>query len=73
MDDRHPGRKDASGDIRVGLDSSIPCWNDTIGGACASDERNYFTDIPKERDPGALLVLKIQLKLKTQLEQFEKV
>jgi len=23
-------RKDASGDIRVNLDSSIPCWNDGI-------------------------------------------
>jgi hypothetical protein len=48
MDDQHPGRKDASGDIRVGLDSSIPCWNDAIWGASASGERNYFTDIPKE-------------------------
>jgi hypothetical protein len=25
-------RKDASGDIRVGLDSSTPCWNDAIEG-----------------------------------------
>jgi hypothetical protein len=24
-------RKDASGDIHVGLDSSTPCWNDAIG------------------------------------------
>ena len=23
-------RKDASGDIRVNLDSSTPCWNDAI-------------------------------------------
>jgi hypothetical protein len=23
-------RKDASGDIHVGLDSSTPCWNDAI-------------------------------------------
>jgi hypothetical protein len=23
-------RKDASGDIHVSLDSSTPCWNDTI-------------------------------------------
>jgi hypothetical protein len=25
-------RKDASGDIRVSLDSSTPCWNDAIAG-----------------------------------------
>jgi hypothetical protein len=25
-------RKDASGDIHVNLDSSIPCWNDAIEG-----------------------------------------
>jgi hypothetical protein len=30
MDGRHPGSQDASGDIRVGLDSSSPCWNDVI-------------------------------------------
>jgi hypothetical protein len=28
-------RKDASGDIRVNLDSSIPCWNDAIERALA--------------------------------------
>jgi hypothetical protein len=27
-------RKDASGDIRVNLDSSTPCWNDGIEGFC---------------------------------------
>jgi hypothetical protein len=27
-------RKDASGDIRVNLDSSTPCWNDAIEGLC---------------------------------------
>jgi hypothetical protein len=27
-------RTDASGDIRVGLDSSTPCWNDAIEGFC---------------------------------------
>jgi hypothetical protein len=32
MDGRHPGVQDASGDIRVGLDSSTPCWNDGIEG-----------------------------------------
>jgi len=26
----HQVRKDASGNIRVNLDSSAPCWNDTI-------------------------------------------
>ena len=30
MDGRHPGAQDASGDIHVALDSSTPCWNDTI-------------------------------------------
>ena len=30
MDGRHPGSQDASGDIHVSLDSSTPCWNDTI-------------------------------------------
>ena len=28
--DWHPGSQDASGDIHVSLDSSTPCWNDTI-------------------------------------------
>jgi hypothetical protein len=28
------GRKDASGDIHVDLDSSTPCWNDGIDGLC---------------------------------------
>src|SRR5215475_13795557 len=31
MDGRHPDSQDASGDIRVDLDSSTPCWNDAIG------------------------------------------
>ena len=30
MDGRHPGERDASGDIHVNLDSSAPCWNDGI-------------------------------------------
>jgi hypothetical protein len=30
MDGRHPDSQDASGDIRVDLDSSTPCWNDAI-------------------------------------------
>jgi hypothetical protein len=73
MDDRHPGRKDASGDIRVGLDSSIPCWNDAIGAPVLQMSEITLPIFRRSRDPGALLVLKIQLKLKTQLEQFEKV
>jgi hypothetical protein len=28
-------RKDASGNIRVNLDFSTPCWNDAIEGASA--------------------------------------
>jgi hypothetical protein len=32
MDCRHPGPQDASGDIRVNLDSSTPCWNDESRG-----------------------------------------
>src|SRR5262252_4881397 len=31
MDGRHLDSQDASGDIRVDLDSSTPCWNDAIG------------------------------------------
>jgi hypothetical protein len=34
MDCRYPGRKDASGDIRVNLDSSAPCCNDGIERFC---------------------------------------
>src|ERR1700745_138428 len=30
LDCWHPGLQDASGDIHVSLDSSTPCWNDTI-------------------------------------------
>jgi len=30
MDWRNSGSQDASGDIHVSLDSSTPCWNDTI-------------------------------------------
>jgi hypothetical protein len=29
-------RKDASGDIRVNLDSSTPCWNDAIKRFCSN-------------------------------------
>jgi hypothetical protein len=29
----HQVRKDASGDIRVDLDSNTPCWNDATAGA----------------------------------------
>ena len=31
MDGRHRDSQDASGDIRVDLDSSTPCWNEAIG------------------------------------------
>jgi hypothetical protein len=31
--DIHQVRKDTSGDIRVDLDSSAPCWNDATAGA----------------------------------------
>ena len=37
MDCRHPGSQDASGDIHVGLDSSTPCWNDTIEESTKTD------------------------------------
>ena len=30
----HQVRKDASGDIHFNLDSSTPCWNDTIEEFC---------------------------------------
>jgi hypothetical protein len=30
MDGRHPDSQDASGYIHVGLDFSIPCWNDAM-------------------------------------------
>ena len=32
-------RKDASGDVHVGLDSSAPCWNDGIERPLRSFER----------------------------------
>jgi hypothetical protein len=31
MDGRYSDSQDASGDIRIGLDSSTPCWNDAKG------------------------------------------
>ena len=33
-------RKDAPGDVHVGLDSSAPCWNDGIERPLRSFERN---------------------------------
>jgi hypothetical protein len=39
-------RMDASGDVRVGLDSSNPCWNDGIDGVCLT-AANVFNDIFK--------------------------
>jgi hypothetical protein len=38
MDGRHPGRKDASEDIHVNLDSSAPCWNDAMRGSGETDQ-----------------------------------
>ena len=38
-------RKDASGDVHVGLDSSAPCWNDGIERPLRSFERNSSRDI----------------------------
>jgi hypothetical protein len=34
MDCRNLGSKDGSGDIHVGLDSSVPCWNDALKNFC---------------------------------------
>jgi hypothetical protein len=39
-------RKDASGDIHVGLDSSTPCWNDANRPFCLID-RNSPTRVSK--------------------------
>ena len=39
----HQVRKDASGDVRVSLDSSAPCWNDAIGAA--------LREVPKSLSP----------------------
>jgi hypothetical protein len=36
-DGRHPDAQDASGDIRVVLDSSPPCWNDGIESRTETD------------------------------------
>jgi hypothetical protein len=33
-------RKDASGNIHLGLDSRTPCWNDTIDGVSAPTDRS---------------------------------
>jgi hypothetical protein len=40
----HQVRKDASGDVRVSLDSSAPCWNDAIGAALRE-----VTEVPLAR------------------------
>jgi hypothetical protein len=44
MDSRHPGRRDASGNIHVDLGSSTPCWNDAIGGVLPE-----LTEAPSSR------------------------
>jgi len=32
-------RMDATGDIRVGLDSSSPCWNDALAASASIQQR----------------------------------
>jgi hypothetical protein len=44
MDSRHPGRRDASGNIHVNLGSSTPCWNEAIGGVLPE-----LTEAPSSR------------------------
>jgi hypothetical protein len=39
------GRKDASDDIHVGLDSSAPCWNDAIERLCFKLSESPLRDI----------------------------
>jgi hypothetical protein len=48
MDCRHPGSQEASGDIRVNLGSSIPCWNDGFEGVCLDYPRLSSLVFPKE-------------------------
>jgi hypothetical protein len=40
-------RKDASGDVHVGLDSSTPCWNDATEGVLPKTNGNPSTYIFK--------------------------
>ena len=44
-------RMDASGDVRVDLDSSNPCWNDGIDGVCLT-AANVFNDVFKGAHEG---------------------
>jgi hypothetical protein len=41
-------RKDASGDIRVDLDSSLPCWNDRIEDRCFELSETPLATFSKE-------------------------
>jgi hypothetical protein len=45
-------RKDASGDIRVDLDSSPPCWNDGTEARCFKLNETTFSDIFKVAHEG---------------------
>jgi multidrug efflux system outer membrane protein len=47
MDCRHPGPQDASGDLRVDLDSRAPSWNDAIERLCL-DRYCRFTVFSKK-------------------------
>jgi hypothetical protein len=40
-------RKDASGDIHVGLDSSTPCWNDVVELSSIRHPRFSFSVAPR--------------------------
>jgi len=51
MDSRHPGCKDAFGNIHVSLDSSTPYWNDTIKEALFKVTEVFSN----ERSPGTIL------------------
>jgi hypothetical protein len=41
-------RKDASGDIHVDLDSSLPCWNDGIEDRCFKLSETPLATFSKE-------------------------
>jgi len=41
-------RKDASGDIHVDLDSSLPCWNDEIEDRCFKLSETPLATFSKE-------------------------
>ena len=62
MDGRHLDSQYASGDIRVDLDSSTPCWNDAIGILVELTETHpalvYFKEDPEgHEEVGKFLTL----------------